>query len=437
MKKEILLSLGMLLCLNSFAQNIRIEQTNIREKDEVVSVAFTIMPEKLKSNERLTITPTLFSADNKLPLKPIIITGRNRAISDRRLGLRPGIRTRKNQSVTYNVAVPYESWMSDISLRVDRTVENCCIQTGLYSQAVVLNRLIRYDVILPEIEPVAPLLSPLEQLDVRTPFLAPIEQYAMMKDNEDLLRAEGALIVRFRQGNMKIDPAFDNNAASLDQVCRVFDLISQDPDASIGKIVLAGASSPEGGIKINEQLSQRRVKALQDYLKTRTPININTIESIVIGEDWVGLRDMVKKSDMQYKHEVLDIIDNIPITLGREKQLMDLKWGRPYNYMMAHFFPKLRSAGYIRVFYQTKPDMELMATNQAIDLCNNKEYQDALTRLEGVQSTAATEYVRGVCHMMLGQYDKANTALTKASALGNTLADEQLKQVYKLKAVQQ
>lgn len=140
---------------------------------------------------------------------------------------------------------------------------------------------------------------------------------------------------------------------------------------------------------------------------------------------------------MQYKDEVLEIINTVPVMRGREKRLMDLKWGHPYNYMMDHFFPKLRNAGYIRIFYETKPDVGFENTNQAIERCNRKAYRDALTRLEGVKATAATENIRGVCHMMLGKYDKAEVALNNAVKLGNTQAADQLKQLEKRKAVEQ
>lgn len=437
MKREILLSLGMLLCMDGFAQNIKIEEQRIKEKNDKVFVSFTVVADKIKSNERLTLTPVLYSGNTTKSLQPIIITGRKRALGDKRQLAPGGIRTAKNQHIPYTVTVPYESWMGDVSLRMERKIESCCTEQLLAPQEVVKEKTIRYDVVLPPIENVQAKLSPIEQLDLETPFLAPMKEYTTSKENFDLMRAEGALIVRFRQGRNVIDPTLEDNAQSLEKVSNVLKLITGDANASVGKIVLAGGSSPEGTKLLNDKLSQERVQTLRKYLNEKANIDFSQIESITIGEDWVELRKMVEQSDMQYKNEVLEIINNVPVMQGREKQLMDLKWGRPYSYMLEHFFPKLRNAGYIRIFYVTTPDMELEKTNQAIGLSNNKEYRDALVRLEGVQQTATTENIRGVCYMMLGEYDKAQVALRKSIEWGNARAAEHLKQLEKLKRVEQ
>lgn len=439
MKREILLSLGILFCVNGFAQNIQIEEQRIKEADDKVFVSFTLVAEKIKSNERLTLTPVLYNRDKNTKLDPITITGRNRAITDNRqsAAIAAGIRTTENQRIPYSITVPYASWMGDVSLRIDRKIEGCCNEQLLASYSVVKDKPIRYDVIVPEIEIIKQDFSPLEKLDIETPFLAPMSEYETFKKNTDVMRAEGALIVRFRQGKNIIDLTFEDNAKSLEQVCKVLELIANDQSASIGKIVLAGASSPEGYAKRNDFLASERVQVLRNYLNDKTTLNVSQVESINLGEDWTGLRKMVEQSNMQYKNEVLEIIDNVPVMKGREKRLMDLKWGRPYNYMLEQFFPKLRSAGYIRIFYESKPYIELENTNQAIELYNKNEYRDALTRFEGVKATATTEYIRGVCHMMIGEYDKAQTALTNAMELGNADAADQLKQLEKLKAIEQ
>lgn len=436
MKIKILLSLGMLFCVNGFAQNIKIEEQQIREKEDKVLVSFTVVAEKINSNERLTLTPVVYNGDKSKNLEPIIIVGRNRAITDKRQSVSAGIRTTDNQRIPYSVNMPYESWMENISMRIDRKIMGCCNEQLLVSQAVVQNKQIRYDVVLPTIEQIKWELSPLEKMDAKLPALAPISEYTAFKKHADVMRAEGALIVGFRQGKDIIDLSYEDNAKSLEQICTVLALIDADPNASVGKIVLAGTSSPEGSVKLNGQLAQKRVQVLRNYLADHTRVNIHSVESITIGEDWVGLRKMVEESDMQYKKEVLHIINTVPVMQGREKQLMDLKWGRPYNYMMEHFFPKLRNAGYIRIFYESTPDREFVTTNEAIDLYNNKEYRDVLTRLTGLKETATTENIRGVCYMMLGKYDEAEAALSNAVKLGNAQATESLGQLAKLRAIQ-
>ena len=57
---------------------------------------------------------------------------------------------------------------------------------------------------------------------------------------------------------------------------------------------------------------------------------------------------------MSDKEDILRIIDDVPILKGREVRLMKLNQGIPYRYMKEHFFPKLRRAGYIKVYYRMK-----------------------------------------------------------------------------------
>lgn len=437
MRKIILLSLCTFLCNSGFAQNIKIEGSEIKENNNSVFVTLTIVADKLKSNERLTLTPVLYSGDKSQTLTPIIIAGRNRQIADKRNAGLQARKTARNQHITYSISHPYEHWMSDISLRIDRKIESCCTERLLPPQAVIKEKPIRYDVILPKIELIQDELSTLKKLDAETSFLAPMAEYNIMKENFDVMRTEEALIVRFKQGGSVIDSSFKDNAKSLDQLCEVLNVIAKCPAASIGKIVLAGAASPEGPMKLNDHLAKKRAEGLQDFLNSKITLDISQIESVNIGEDWTGLRKIIEQSDMRYKKEVLDIINNVPVMKGREKQLMDLKWGRPYNYMLEHFFSELRSAGYVRVFYVSKPNVGIVKTNEAIGLYNNKEYQEALARLEGVKPTAITEHLRGVCHMMLGELDKAELNLNGALELGNKEAVNSLKQLNKLKLVQQ
>ena len=51
---------------------------------------------------------------------------------------------------------------------------------------------------------------------------------------------------------------------------------------------------------------------------------------------------MVDTSTLPGREDILTIIDNTDIFKGREKKLMDLQNGIPYNRMMTELFPLLR-----------------------------------------------------------------------------------------------
>lgn len=433
MRNSILTIAGVLLVMQVSAQ--KISDYKVFEKDNNVTVSFTTVLDKLPSNQKLTLTPVLYNGTRSKALEPIVLVGRNKAISEKRDGDTNFLRSKNGLSVPYTVSVPYQSWMGDVSLRIDRKTESCCDEEVLSPLAVVKEKPIRYDMKIAPVAPIVADLTPIQKLDIKAPYLYPMSEYKAVTDDFDVLQAEGALIVRFRQGGTAIDPAFADNRKSLEEVRKVLELIEADPRASLGKIVLAGASSPEGSFSLNEKMSQGRADALKKYLGENVSSKAGLFEVINLGEDWVGLRKMVEASTMQYKQEVLDIIDTYGVYQGREVELMRLKGGRPYNYMFEHFFPLLRSAGYIRIFYESKPSLDFVATNQAIERYNRKEYSETLNRLEGVNPTATTEGIRGMCYLMIGDYTKAETVLKRAVALGNPQAVDYLAQLSKLKAV--
>lgn len=445
MKKLLLISMGMLLSLAVRSQTIDITDSRVVEDDGVVWVCFTANIKNLKSNYKLTVTPVLYNADdpsNDLEpivkdLEPIVLVGRNRSITERRMGNQNYKLSVNENVIEYLTTVPYESWMAVVSLKVKTQTESCCQQSEVELAEVMKPRLIHY---IPDVDDIAPIeqdLTPVRKFDKESQFLYPMEDYKAVKDSFDVMRAEGALIVRFNIGEGNIDNNFGENESSLRQIDKVMALIENDPQAELGKIVLAGASSPDGSLKRNKELSEQRAASLRKYLGSSYASRNDLFEVISIGEDWVGLRKMVESSDMKYKQEVLDIINTVPVEKGRETELMKLKGGVPYKYMMKHMFPKLRSAGYIRIFYESQPTEEFLATNSAIDRYNGRDYQAALDGLEGAKSTATTQEIRGVCHMMLGDYDMAEKVLNEATELGSKNAPRYKEQLSKMREVQQ
>jgi hypothetical protein len=77
-------------------------------------------------------------------------------------------------------------------------------------------------------------------------------------------------------------------------------------------------------------------------------------------EDWEGLAGCVRKTDpivFPWRDRVLDIIRSVPLTGGRQAQLMLLGEGEPYRYMLRHFFP-LQRRSYVSLEYDLKRALE-------------------------------------------------------------------------------
>ena len=150
---------------------------------------------------------------------------------------------------------------------------------------------------------------------------------------------EGAQIVYFKLAKAEIDSNYLDNERVLEHIIDVIRRISEDPEVEIARVVLLGLSSPEGAFEFNKRLSGKRAEALKQYIADR----------IALADSCFAL-----VNGMEYRKEVLNIIDSVPIMKGREGQLQRLKRGVPYRYLEEHFFPQLRRAGYIKVYYRMK-----------------------------------------------------------------------------------
>jgi hypothetical protein len=160
--------------------------------------------------------------------------------------------------------------------------------------------------------------------------------------------------VYFRQGSSTLQPAFRDNSVRLDEFMRRVSEMHADSTARLNSIDIVAYASPEGSFTLNRKLARKRAENISAYLRGNMPFLSGSLFNVQPkGIDWNGLAAMVEASDMRYRSEVLNILRNVPETTYRNgrlvdsrlKRLMDLRGGRPYNYMLTHFFPELRAAG--------------------------------------------------------------------------------------------
>lgn len=160
--------------------------------------------------------------------------------------------------------------------------------------------------------------------------------------------------VYFRQGYSTLQPAFRENGIRLDEFMRRVSEMHADSTARLNSIDIVAYASPEGPYTLNRKLARKRAENISAYLRGNMPFLSGSLFNVQPkGIDWNGLAAMVEASDMRYRSEVLNILRNVPETTYRNgklvdsrlKRLMDLRGGRPYNYMLTHFFPELRAAG--------------------------------------------------------------------------------------------
>ena len=447
---------------------VKVTEEKFEKQDNQVSVSMNLVLDEMnvKGNDMVILTPILKSNKNKkdsLQLPAVVVTGglRNKIINrknslggDLPFNEEPKIITKrlnnKSQSVSYNLSVPYKSWMDDASLSVTKAISGCA---NCYTDA---GDLLISQNILPKKEPASYKLSfIIPEVEVKARNDRHTATFNYVVDRYELLR----------------DYKF--NGEEFAQVDKVIGEIKDDKDIQITEFSIAGYASPESGFEHNRILSENRANSFANYLVTKFGIARNKFTVKGFGEDWQGLRKAVSESSLADKQAILDIIDRIPNPDLRDIDLKRLSNGETYRTLLNNFYPKLRRTEYsiayvVRPFnveeakeiIKTKPKMlslnemflvaqsypsnskefrevfdiatrlypesEIAIINSAAADIESKNIDIAIERLKKIESNPKAWNNLGVAYILKDNSTKAIEYFTKAAASGNTDAQNNL-----------
>lgn len=173
--------------------------------------------------------------------------------------------------------------------------------------------------------------------------------------------------IGFPVGNSVINPRFGDNEARLTELISFLESVQRDEQLELVEVSFCGSASPEGSFAVNRNLAKRRRDALETYVRQRVtlPDSIVTYPEGFIA--WGRLAELVEQSDMPYKEEAVDVLRNVPeftynnkgvLIDSRKKHLMELRWGRTWNYMYKHFFDEIRHASMVLITVRELPSEE-------------------------------------------------------------------------------
>ena len=479
------------LCLNTeeaFAQNrsysgdIGIEPVRLEQSGDFlyIDMNFILKDVKVRTAHGVDFIPQLVAPANTYNLPKVSVKGKDEYLAyERRLSLMSPKEKRKhvapylvkksnkrtNDTIRYRYVLPYESWMADAKLNVQR--DECgCGESTLMSVQPVIDQVTLERILSPYIV---------------NPHFAYVEpKVEVVKSRE--IQAE--CFLDFEVNKINIRPEYMNNPRELAKIRVMIDDLKLDPSIKVNRLDIIGYASPEGTLATNKRLSEGRAMALRDYLASRYDFPRNQDHIIFGGENWDGLIDALETLDMDYKNEVLDIIQDIPIEKGRETKLMQLRGGVPYRYLLKNVFPSLRvaickvnydiknfnvdeakevikrrpqnlslnemflvantypkgSQEFIDVFetaVRMYPDSEIANMNAATaalsrnDLISAERY---LKKMESQEYWPEYNNAMGILTLLKGDYELAEEYLNKARELGLDVATDNLEELAKKKA---
>ena len=479
------------LCLNTedaFAQNrsysgdIGIEPVRLEQSGDFlyIDMNFILKDVKVRTAHGVDFIPQLVAPADTYNLPKVSVKGKDEYLAyERRLSLMSAKEKRKhvapylvkksnkrtNDTIRYRYVLPYESWMADAKLNVQR--DECgCGESTLMSVQPVIDQVTLERILSPYIV---------------NPHFAYVEpKVEVVKSRE--IQAE--CFLDFEVNKINIRPEYMNNPRELAKIRVMIDDLKLDPSIKVNRLDIIGYASPEGTLATNKRLSEGRAMALRDYLASRYDFPRNQYHIIFGGENWDGLIDALETLDMDYKNEMLDIIQDIPIEKGRETKLMQLRGGVPYRYLLKNVFPSLRvaickvnydiknfnvdeakevikrrpqnlslnemflvantypkgSQEFIDVFetaVRMYPDSEIANMNAATaalsrnDLISAERY---LKKMESQEYWPEYNNAMGILTLLKGDYELAEEYLNKARELGLDVATDNLEELAKKKA---
>ena len=323
------------------ADEVRFENIESYVQNGSLHVSFDLKLQGkfLSSGDALHIHPVYRTESGELALPGILVNGKQRArfyrreqsllSKSERMANKPFAviehKDKETQRVAYNYILPIPEGVSKRgTLHIEQQLQDCCDLVLLDSQSLPLD----YRFMSPDPSIFANTLT----------YITPEVEQVKKRDEKFVIRID------YPVNRHEVLPNFADNKAELERMDKEMRSLFSDKDTyKIEGAVIKGYASPEDTYEHNLNLSRRRTDTFKKYLVNKYGLTgLNDFPAQGMGEDWEGLRKAVVASNMEYKDEVLNIIDTEGIFDGREKKLMELAGGKPYNYMLKELYPPLR-----------------------------------------------------------------------------------------------
>ena len=386
-------------------------QTPIRNEkmshdSEVVTVTMDIDTDnaEIPTRRKEVIAPFIYNGKDTLFLDVVEVYGKGRFKRERQTNalagdkdwdLAQGQLMKKAGVYSYESQVPLKRWMTSATLGLKRSIVGCACEKENVDTNLVQDSLFQ--------EP---------QVMRRLPEYAPTEVSRRWDIGQDELE------IVFKVSKVEIDSSVFDNEVTFGKILEAVDKIHSNPLYRIDKLHVAGYASPEGPKGFNRWLGINRAKALINYIISQRPEYGLKAENFEIHngeENWVGLKKVLAESQMAHKDDVIEIIDNPGLTSGAKKTAIKALYdGKVWTDMLNRIYPKLRSARYLAVYYDSSADALAEVIKQANNLIAEGKYSEAYEKVIIYKDDPRASGTIGVALMMQKQFEQAMPWLEKA-----------------------
>ncbi len=250
------------------------------------------------------------------------------------------------------------------------------------------------------------------------------------------IQEEAEIMFQINRATVRTSELNSDEIAALEQF-----IIDNSGDAkkTVGDVYTQAYASPDGPLKLNDNLSEDRGesthKALVKKFKSDDVLANTQFDINAMGEDWEGFRELVAESDIEDKELILQVLSMYSDPKVRDQEIKNMT--AAFTVLAEKILPQLRrSKMSVNVQVEGLTDAELKAAVASdINSLSVEEmlfaatlYTDNATKVK-VYQAAADKYNDyrawnnlGVAYAWEGEYAKAKTNFEKAAALNNSNA---------------
>jgi len=214
--------------------------------------------------------------------------------------------------------------------------------------------------------------------------------------------------------------------------------VSVDPDRQLKSTEVSSYASPDGTLKINEPLAEKRGKTADKFIKKE----FNKVEAAkadgfftekTTPEDWDGFKSEVEKSSIQDKELILRVLSMYSDPEVREKEIKNMS--SAFEAIKTDILPKLRRSKLTintdrigrtdeQILSQMRSDPKVLGLEEMLHAAVLTS--DPAEQLKFYQATAESfpKCIRaknnmGIAYMTLGKVDEGIAEFEKAKAIQN------------------
>lgn len=407
------------------ANKIHVSQLHVGRQGKQMTVKMSLLLDSLNlpTNSQLVYTPFVETESCSVKMPEIVINGRRqqimfeRGVGKKKFSAQALVVRRfnkKGQMLNYQATVPVEAEVKNFDVKLHEDLCGCGDWQAGNDFLLEKYRQPMLAYVQPKVEAVK-----VRHLDKRAYIDFPVDKIELHAD-------------------------YRRNPAQLDSIITTINALKNDKNLEVSSINIHGYASPESPYVHNEYLAKNRAKTLTDYVRrmVKLPNDIFTVSSTP--EDWEGLREYIKGSNLEHKEEILAIANDERMNPDVREWKIKSSYPSEYRFMLDTWYPALRHSDY-HITYKVKPfdvkeakeilktkpqllslsELFMVAQTYAPDSQDFAEVMETAVRLFPADPVANLN--AAICRLNAGKVDAAKPYLDKA---GKSVEAEKARKFY-------